>query len=176
MPVPPDPLSAARWYCRNGLSVIPVRADGSKAPALRTWEAYQERQPTEAELVEWFTPGRPVGVAIVCGSASRNLAVLDFESEPAWVNWLDRLTEAGKGGLIAALPIVRTPAGGRHLYCLISEGWVAGGVLARRANKKVLIEVRGHGHYVVAPGSPMACHPLNVPYRFESEGWLANVR
>ena len=165
-------MEHARRYVAAGLSVIPVRADGSKAPAVGKWEPYQERHPNAEELGSWFPDGRPVGVGVVCGAASRNLAVLDFESQAAWDGWFAKLPPHLQP-LLATCPIVVTPSGGRHVYCSIAEGWVAGGVLARRADKKVLIEVRGQGHYVVAPGSPMACHKLNVPYRFEAEGWMA---
>lgn len=176
MPVPPDPLSAARWYVRNGLSVIPVRADGSKAPALKAGEVeqYRERFPTDDELAGWFAPHKAVGLAIVCGKISGNLAVLDFESDTVWRRWLARVTELNISAAIAPLPVVRTPKGGRHVYCRLADGWAPGMVLARRSAREVLVEVRGQGHYVLAPGCPPACHETNVPYVFESEGWLAN--
>ena len=37
--------------------------------------------------------------------------------------------------------------------------------LAESRDKKTLIETRGEGGYVVAPGSPLACHPLKQPYQ-----------
>ena len=52
---------------------------------------------------------------------------------------------------------------------------VAGGKLAMRSKSETLIEVRGEGHYVLAPGSPRACHQTNVPYTFEAMGWLADA-
>jgi hypothetical protein len=100
---------------------------------------------------------------------------MDFESESAWERWLDRVTKANRGGIIASAPIARTPKGGRHVYCRIKEGWVAGTPLAKRAKDEILVEIRGQGHYVLAPGCPPACHPLNKAYTWESEGWLANV-
>lgn len=172
-------LDVARSYVRAGLGVIPVRADGSKAPALRTWEEYQERVPTDDELSAWFAPGRPVGIGVVCGVVSGNLAVLDFETADVWDKWLAAVTASPLAAYLPACPVVKTPSGGRHVYCRIAEGWVAGGPLARRpkgtAGKGIKSEVRGQGHYVVAPGSPMACHPSNRPYTFEAPGWLANV-
>lgn len=170
-------LDVARAYVSRGLSVIPVRADGSKAPALKAGEVeqYRERYPTDEELVAWFPPRRPVGLAVVCGVISGNLAVMDFESESAWERWLARVTDAGRAGIITTAPIARTPKGGRHVYCRIKEGWVAGTPLAKRARDEILIEIRGQGHYVLAPGCPTACHPLNKPYAWESEGWLAHV-
>jgi len=171
-----DVLAAARAYVAVGLSVIPVRADGSKAQALDKGqvEQYRERLPTDDELRGWFGAGRAVGVAVVCGKASGNLAVLDFETADVWDRWLDRVTATPFAAAVAAAPQVHTPRGGRHVYVRVRESWVAGGVLARRSKRELLAEVRGHGHYVLAAGSPPACHELNRPYRIASEGWLAH--
>lgn len=169
-------LEHARRYVAAGLSVIPVRADGSKAPALKAGEVeqYRERYPTDAELVEWFGGNRAVGLAVVCGKISGNLAVMDFETDEVWNRWLNRVIGTPFERLVSVCPLVRTPNGGRHLYCRIAESWVAGGGLAWKADRKVSVEIRGQGHYVVAPGSPMACHATNRPYTFVSEGWLRN--
>jgi len=113
-------------------------------------------------------------VAVVCGKASGNLAVLDFETADVWDRWLDRVTATPFAAAVAAAPQVHTPRGGRHVYVRVRESWVAGGVLARRSKRELLAEVRGHGHYVLAAGSPPACHELNRPYRIASEGWLAH--
>lgn len=168
-----DLLEVARCYVRAGLSVLPVRADGSKGAAVK-WAEFQERKPTDAELVQWFAPHKAVGVAVVCGKISGNLAVLDFESDAAWQRWRERAEALELVPLFAGFPLARTPKGGRHLYCRIKQQAVAGGKLAMRAKNETLIEVRGEGHYVLAPGSPVACHPTNLPYTFESMGWLAN--
>lgn len=168
----------ARWYLANGLSVIPVRADGSKAPALGRGEVeqYRERFAGPEELARWFAPHRAVGVAVVCGKVSGNLAVLDFETAGAWERWAERVRGTPVWAAVGRSPQVATPRGGRHVYCRIRESFVTGGPLARRDQKGVLIEVRGQGHYVLAPGSPPACHERNVPYRLVSAGWLARDR
>src|SRR5205807_558708 len=31
---------------------------------------------------------------------------------------------------------------------------------------------RGSQHFVVAPGSPTACHTTGIPYQLERSGWL----
>jgi hypothetical protein len=69
-------LGTARRYLRAGLSLIPVRRDGSKAPDGRllpcvvdeatgkgkaTWGPYTEHLPTETELHRWFTRPPPAG-------------------------------------------------------------------------------------------------------------------
>src|SRR5262245_3773417 len=48
-------LTAARHYVATGLSVIPVRLDGSKTPAFAGWREYADRQPTDSELRRWFS-------------------------------------------------------------------------------------------------------------------------
>jgi hypothetical protein len=45
-----------------GLSTIPIKTDGSKAPAIPEWKPYQQRLPDERELREWFGNGLRPGV------------------------------------------------------------------------------------------------------------------
>lgn len=172
MPVPPDTLSAARWYVRNGLSVIPVRADGSKQPEFVGWRQYSDRMPTDDELANWFGSGKTFGIGIVPGPASGNLVVLDFECKGscAYAEWLAGLDPALAASL-SVCPVVRTPTGGRHVWVRLSEA-KPGTVLARYASKKTKIEIRGRGHQVLAPGCPRACHQSGELYVFEAEGWL----
>lgn len=167
-------LDWAKAYVDIGLSVIPIRADGSKAPALGKDEVpqYRERFPTTEELGEWFAPNKANGLAVVCGKGSGNLAVLDFETNDVWERWSKRCVESGFDIVFAGCPIIRTPRGGRHVYCRLAETWVAGGALAKVAKDVLIAEVRGHGSYVLAPGSPPACHKLNRPYLIERKGWL----
>lgn len=167
-------IEYARAYIAAGLSVIPVKADGSKAPSLKTGEVetFRERFATEEELQEWFAPNRGVGLAIICGKISGNLAVLDFESDSAWQTWLKRIEETPIMAAIQECPVIKTPKGGRHVYYRIAETWVSGPKLARRSDKETIIEVRGQGQYVLAVGCPVACHELNISYVFDSKGWL----
>ena len=168
-----DLLAAARAYVAAGVSVIPIRADGSKAPKLAGWREYADRPPTDAELSEWFGPGSDAGIGVVMGPASGNLVVLDFECREglsAYAEWLAGLSPE----LVAALadcPSVRTPSGGRHVWVRLAAP-APGARLARYAEGKVKIEVRGEGHQVLAPGCPARCHKTGVPYEFENRGWL----
>ncbi len=168
-------IDYARAYIAAGLSVIPVRADGSKAPALGKGEVeqYRERFATDEELQAWFAPNRGVGLAVICGKLSGNLAVLDFESDLAWQTWLKRIEGTPILAAIQNCPVIKTPKGGRHVYYRIEETFVAGSKLAQRSDKETIVEVRGQGHYVLAVGCPPACHELNRAYAFESQGWLA---
>lgn len=169
---PKTVLEWARRYVAAGLSVIPVRRGGSKAPAFGGWRDYSDRLPTDKELTDWFA-GERYGIGVPGGKASGNLAVLDFEArtggdgyERLRAELSDRLR-----AVVSGCPVIVTPTGGRHVYVRLPEP-TPGGVLAKTAAGLVLIEVRGAGHFVVAPGSPADCHATGKPYTFEQTGWL----
>lgn len=173
-PTPDDtPLSHARAYLAAGLSVIPVRADGSKAPDLPAGsiDQFRTRRPADAEVAAWFSPGRSRGIGIVGGPASGNLVVLDFETNEAFRVWGAGLGDKERLALDGC-PVVRTPGGGWHAY-VRTTGPVRGCRLARTADGECLVETRGFGQYVLAPGSAPECHPAGRPYRVVRDGWLA---
>lgn len=163
-------LDTARWYVANGFSVIPVKADGSKAPLAAGWRKYTETPPDDATLVDWFGPGqkRLVGIGIPPGPASGNMVVLDFEchKENSYFEWLKRLP-ARLADLARAIPTVITPSGGRHLWVRLADPQ-PGGVLARYAGRRTKIEIRGEGHQVLAPGCPAECHATGRLYEWAS--------
>src|SRR5262245_34837779 len=95
----PDPdhqeiYAAALAYRGSGLSIIPIAADGGKAPAhwllpcadganRHTWKPYQERLASAAEIRDWFDPsidGSEVGIGIVGGAVSGGLEILDLDN------------------------------------------------------------------------------------------------
>jgi hypothetical protein len=165
-------LEIARGYVSRALSVIRVRADGSKAPADRDWRAYSDRLPTDAELAAWFNDDTCYGIGIPGGVASGNLAVLDFETWAAWEEWFAGLDPAAREET-RRCPLARPPGGGAHLYVRLPEP-VPGVVLARRlvdGRPKTLIEVRGEGHQVLAPGCPAECHPSGRLYEWLRPAW-----
>jgi P4 family phage/plasmid primase-like protien len=157
-----DFISTAMRYREAGLSVIPVRADGSKAPALKEWTSFQHHLPSEDELRQWFGNGVKRGVAVVCGAVSGNLAVLDFDDEDAYIAFGDLVVEHGLQTLVSRLPCAKTP-GGYHYYLRTPEP-LATQVLARGEDGSVLVEVRGEGAYAIVPPSPAEVHPDGKPY------------
>ena len=154
-------LEIARRYVAGGLSVVPILADGSKRPAV-PWKALQQKRPTDAELVRWFGPEKH-GLAIICGQVAGNLEVLDFDDGEACFAWRD-LVEAELPGLLGKLPVVSTPRGGFHVYYRLRNRPPGNQKLALRRGKETLIETRGEGGYVLAPGCPAACHPSGGLY------------
>ena len=182
-----SPCELAKAWAVRGLSVIPIRPDGSKAPAIDSWTDLQHRTLTEGEIDQYFKPG--FGIAIIAGEVSGNLEFLDLDVPKdengneihsdifgnvggcvfeAWLDCLDQDTFE----LVQSLPTVRTPGGGVHLYyrCETLEG---NRKLAMQLNppgvspaKSTIAETRGRGGYVLVPGCPPQCHPTGRIYEF----------
>jgi putative DNA primase/helicase len=161
-------LDFAREYAASGISVVPIRADGSKAAAM-PWEDLQTRIATEAEMGRMFHNG--CGVGIIGGEISGGLEILDFDYEArAYPDFAIEL-EAREPGLLGRLTHVKTPRGRHLLYrCPVVENNQS---LARAmiwdekqgADKaKAIIETRGRGGYILAPGCPVECHETRRTY------------
>jgi P4 family phage/plasmid primase-like protien len=154
-----------------GISVIPVKRDGSKIPALDTWSPYMERFATAEEIGQWF--GRiPLGLGIVAGSISGNLEVLDFDDLELAAPW-NELVEEECPGLTKRLVLIVTPRPGLSFWYRCEEPVAGNQKLARGLRPdddgtirlKALIETRGEGGYAVAPHSPVEVHKNRTPYR-----------
>jgi putative DNA primase/helicase len=191
-----SPLDAARAYLRAGLSVIPIKRDGSKAPdglllprVLRddgkyhaTWDPYKQRMPSEAEIDRWFRGTNGPGVGVIGGKVSRNLECIDFDTDaelifPAWCD----LVEAERLGLIGTLSISRTPKPGFHVRYRCPEFAIPGNEKLAEdptapPEKRTLIETRGEGGYALAPGCPAECHITGRLYEHYSGPKLSQVR
>lgn len=182
---------AAKTCIGAGLSVIPVRADGSKSPAgdrlpHGSWKQFQDRRPTLAELREWFRSedavDPSVGIAVIAGKISGGLEVLDIDSGKYVGPWKSFVEKAAPG-LLDRLVLVRTPRPGLHVYFRSAE--CAGNQkLARvpvkdkstgKRTSKVIAETRGEGGYVLAPPSPASCHPTGRIYRLADDKDLAQI-
>jgi len=168
-------MDQAHHLTESGFSVIPIKYDGSKAPAV-LWKPYQQRIATPKELKQWS--GNGYGIGIVAGKVSGNLEVIDFDDPAAFECWKTLVAELVGADLLKMLVIVGTPTGGVHVYYRCSDGVEGNQKLAQRKDSngklRVLIETRGEGGYVVAPGSPEGCHPLRKPYEL-LQGNLAQL-
>lgn len=152
-------LGISRDYVRSGISVIPLRIDGSKAPAVRSWNEYRKRFATDAELRSWFSEA--AGIGIVCGVQSGGLEVLDFDerADENIVAWKETLP----ADLLARLCIVETGGVGYHILyrCSVISGNTK---IAMSATNGVLVESRGEGGYIVGVGSVNHVHASGRPY------------
>jgi Bifunctional DNA primase/polymerase, N-terminal len=160
-----DIRSEAHRLVASGLSVIPIRPDGTKRPALDAWRPYQQVRPNAATLVRWFHHGE--GLAVIGGGVSGYLEILDFDAPELFAPWC-ALIEQLYPGLVARLPLVQTPSDGRHLYyrCQkIARNLKLAQRLSRNGTPETVIETRGEGGYAIAPPSPPACHPWHRSYQ-----------
>jgi hypothetical protein len=138
--------SAARAYLSAGLCVLPARR-AEKRPAVGRWKQYQTRLPTEAELSAWMA-NNPDAVCILCGQASGNAEILDFDAGgEKFEAWCAKVRAAAPG-LLERLVLSRTQSDGRHAaYRYIAA--VSGNLklAQRKVGDKIvtLIETRGEG-------------------------------
>ncbi len=181
-----DILRFAESYSNAGFSVVPIVTDGTKSTA-GSWKAYQTRHASPYELEQWFGTDNPCGIAVVCGPISGNLLAIDFDNEAVehFERWYAEV-QRQLPHIASQLYVVETPRPGRHVWVRTESEPPPGQVLActepqlvygtddkplldddgeLTAAPQVLIEVRSTGNYVIAPGSPIATHPSQRPYR-----------
>jgi putative DNA primase/helicase len=172
--LPPEPSalyqSALRCY-QAGINVLPIRADGSKRPALQGWRIYQQRRTTPGEIRQWFYRAT-CGLAVVTGEISGGLEALDIDSWETYQVWLERIrTDPVLRPLyerIACGYLEATPDGGRHLLYRCEEIG-RNQALARRERAagpgyQTLIETRGNGGVLIIAPSGGSVHPSGRPY------------
>ncbi len=141
-------LNHARFYLSKGFSVIPVKLK-DKRPALPSWLEYQNRLPTDKELVEWFGNGTEKNIGIVTGKISGIVAV-DLDS--------NRAVEFAKANNFPLSPLSKTGKG-YHIVYQYKDG-------VRNFQKRddlPDIDLRGEGGYVVVESS---IHPSGHQYRW----------
>ncbi len=163
-------LHTAQTALAAGISVLPIRANGSKQPDLDSWREYQQHRASETEVEQWFHTNEP-GIAFVTGRVSGNLEVLDFDNYTTFESWRSHVQA---DPVLASLYhqvswgyLESTPAGGRHLLyrCESIEG---NKKLASRPlggnHCKTLIETRGEGGIIIVAPSRGKVHPSGTPY------------
>lgn len=176
-------------YVNAGFSVLPIKTDGSKSPAIGSWARYQLDKASHLECDDWHAHG--LGVAIIGGIVSGGLEIIDIDdpalarpffealreademlaNKLAWVATPRRDPETGKSG-VHVMYRCEKPVGNQKLAMseplpqFDAEGNqqlnpVTGDPIFK---PETLIETRGEGGYVVTVGSPAACHPSGNQY------------
>jgi len=177
----PKVLSARlEQYFAHGIVPIPIRYK-EKEPAIR-WSKFQKvalSKEVRQQVLEAFAREHQrrkeaenraqgskqrredqdacyVNIGLVCGSP---LVVLDVDDPEKFAKWC-----AKHGHLVPLCTTVCTPSGGMHYYFRAPEG-----VTIRRVDRlaDTGAELRGFGHYVVAPDSQLERDDGTlVPYTF----------
>ncbi|PJN22397.1 hypothetical protein [Kitasatospora sp. CB02891] len=183
---------AARELHEAGLCVIPIRANGEKAPSVK-WTPYKVSRSTPEEHDTWFRPGRDAGIAVVYGEVSGAIEMIEFEGLAVREGVLDEVTEimqaSGLGDVWAAVQsgwATQSPSGGIHYRVHIDGAPVPPNTkLAQRPARedeytpeerqriaekpgsritRVLVETRGEGGYGLVEPSGGAVHASGRPY------------
>lgn len=130
----------AKQLAGKGVTVIPLRG---KVPAIREWQA--QRGTTPAQIDAWQRAGILENIGIVCGEASGNLVVLDFDGADGYKAFVEKF------GDLADTHIVATGSGnGMHVYYRVKTLPKSTGQLVVPGGK---VEVKADGRQVVAPPS-----------------------
>lgn len=171
-------LETAIQYLSAGLNVLPIKTDGSKKPSVDEWKSLQSRKATEAEIKQWFSNGSN-GIAIIAGSISHGLEIIDLESKEIAKQWQELVAEQLGDEFFQRFAVVKTPMG-YHCYYRCDQAGPNQDLALRPptaeelvSNPKrkyyKLIETRGEGGYVLAPGCPAACHKTGLTYQLTSK-------
>jgi hypothetical protein len=138
-------LDWALIYKDMGLCPIPLArrndpqdSSGNKRPLIAGWQ--NTTMPDDALLERWFCNDRR-NIGILCGHASGNLIVLDFDDMVAYLNWLEDADPP-------STYTVDTGRRGVHCYYRLPDGDTLPG-----NSKLVGGDLRGQGGQVVAPPS-----------------------
>lgn len=140
-------LEDALEYLDRGWVVIPIRPD-SKRPAIK-WQEYQNRHPTEDEVIKWWTDWPDYQIAIVTGALS-GVVVVDCDNE-------DALHAAFDAGMRS--PVRVKTKRGTHLYFSHPRDGVRrgprAGINSRGADWPRIdgLDFRGDGSYALLPPS-----------------------
>lgn len=170
-------LEAAHELHHAGISVVPVKADGTKAPA-GPWKQYTTARATPNELRQWFT-NSDLGIGVVTGPISGGLEMLEVEGRAA-----DQLAElaavAADNGLadlwarICTGWLEQSPSGGWHWLYRVTlpegERFPGNTKIAKDARGDVLAETRSANGFTVVAPSAGTVHPTGRPWTLVAGG------
>lgn len=111
---------------------------------IERWKEFQQRLPTDEELISRLKDGLCRNIGIVCGAISR-IVVVDADGEEA-LDWCRRD--------LSPTPMATKTSRGMHWYFRHpGDGEIPSSVRVRPAgsDKPLTLDIRGDGAYVVAP-------------------------
>jgi len=168
-------FKAGKEYLERGFSIIPVALiklpnGKSRKPALVDWKKYQQSPPTLEEVKSWFLnpeqfeairKGNKIGIAIITGRVSGNLAVIDFDSKEVLGEFLGELYESNELYEKFITTWIVETGKGFHYYFRVKDPDFK--LFHNRIGIREGVDIRAEGGFVVCPPSS---HPSGKVYRF----------
>jgi len=189
-------LQTALIAHKLGLSPVPPREDGSKAP-LGAWKTFQTVQPSVGQIEAWYADGR-TGNGLVSGLG--DLRNFDFDTRQVHREFIEVAELAGLGELVSRIRAgyEEFSPGGAH-WLFKCPGSDIDTTLARRlktedefndSDREAVAKAEGKGKqhqpikalieqttYLVTAPSNGNVHPSGLPYVLQSGGLeqIANI-
>ena len=145
-------LEQATALAQQGFHIFPLEP-GTKKPMFKAWQKLATTDP-EA-IARWWRIMPDANIAIACGPSNLLVVDLDRAKKPGGPrHGQQTLTELAAGRELPRTFTVASARGGRHLYCRQPEGIELRNTAGSgTAGLGPLIDTRGHGGFIVAPGS-----------------------
>lgn len=159
--------SAAFELIHAGISIIPVKADGTKAPAI-AWKHHTEHRATSEHADAWFD-NTEYGLGIVTGKVSGNLLMLEVEGAHMGLlpELIDTANASGLGQLWQTVStgwVEQSPSGGMHWLVRLTQPPAGNQKLAKDTDGTVIAETRAEGGFVVAAPTGGTAHATGKPW------------
>ena len=164
----PEMFEHAVDLALRGFAVFPLKP-GTKRPMFKGWETLASTDPQQ--IAQWWNANPRANIAIACGPSNLLVIDLDKAKKPRGPrHGQETLTSLAAGREIPRTFTVASARGGRHLYFRQPDGialTISTG--SETAGLGPLIDTRGHGGFIVAPGSVFE----GRSYRIEDEATIA---
>ncbi|MEY9932574.1 N12 class adenine-specific DNA methylase [Catenulispora sp. GP43] len=167
---PPQMLERAIALANQGFHVFPLKP-GTKRPMFKAWESLATTDPKL--ITRWWNATPNANIAIACGPSNLLVIDLDKAKKPGGPqHGQQTLTALAAGRELPSTFTVASARGGRHLYFRQPEGVALRNTVGSdTAGLGPLIDTRGHGGSIVAPGSVFE----GGSYGIEHEAPIAEV-
>jgi Bifunctional DNA primase/polymerase, N-terminal len=152
----------------QGFAVFPLHP-GTKAPLGKYWEQAASTDPRR--IARWWTTNPHANIAIACGPSNLLVIDLDAAKQPGQTHHGQQtLTTLAAGREIPRTFTVTSARDGRHLYYRQPDGLTLRNTTgSKTSGLGPLIDTRGYGGYIVAPGSTFT----GRTYRIERDAPVA---
>jgi N12 class adenine-specific DNA methylase len=136
----------------QGFAVFPLNP-GTKRPMFKGWERLASTDPHQ--IARWWNATPNANIAIACGPSNLLVIDLDKAKKPDGPrHGQETLATLAAGREVPHTFTVASASGGRHLYYRQPDGTALSITTGSdTAGLGPLVDTRGHGGYIVAPGS-----------------------